>query len=494
MKDEVAVSKLLRLMGEQLDNAESSEGAALCYAETLLMVRSREGKLQRLIANPAQRAFEARKKPSNIVLKARQMGMTTWVAGQFFLRTITHPGTLTVLVAHTREAAEGIFGIVERFWENLPTDWHDGTLRRSRANLGQMVFPEIDSEFRVVSAGEENAGRGLTVQNLHLSEVARWPGDAQATLAGLRAALAPGGHCVLESTPAGAFGAFHEEWLKAAETGIQQHFFPWWLEPAYVAPGVDEATEAEHVLMTLHGLTPEQIGFRRSIERSFRGLRAQEYAEDAESCFRASGACCFPVEGIEERLLRVPAPVGTRRGGALQVWLPPAQRREYLLGVDTAGGGSDGDYAAIQVIERWTGLQCAELRERLAPLDLARVVAALAREYGNATVAVERNNHGAAVLAYLETVERYPHLYAQHGVAGWLTTAASKPAMISRLGALLEETPALFASRRLLTECRTFVTAANGRTAAAAGSHDDCLMAMAVAHAVRAETRQRTNT
>ncbi len=478
-------------MGDQLDDPDLSEGAALQLARNLLMVRTREGSLQSLVANPAQRAFEARKKPSNIVLKARQMGMTTWVAGQFFLRTITHPGTLTVLVAHTREAAEGIFGIVQRFWENLPSDWHDGPLRRSRANLGQMVFPEIDSEFRVVSAGEENAGRGLTIQNLHLSEVARWPGDAQATLAGLRAALAPGGQCVLESTPAGAHGAFYEEWLQAVETGAQQHFFPWWLEPAYRSDAVADLSEAERVLMTKHGLTPEQIGYRRSLERGFRGLRAQEYAEDAESCFKASGACCFPVDRIDERLLRVSSPVETRRGGALQVWLPPAQGREYLLGVDTAGGGSDGDYAAIQVIERWTGLQCAELRERLAPLELARVAAALAREYAHATIAVERNNHGAAVLAYLDTVERYPQVYAQHGVAGWLTTAASKPAMISRLGALLEETPALFASQRLLAECRTFVTTANGRTAAAQGTHDDCLMAMAVAHAVRAETRAK---
>ena len=343
----------------------------------------------------------------------------------------------------------------------------------------------------MVSAGEQNAGRGLTIQNLHLSEVARWPGDAQATLAGLRAALVPDGELVLESTPSGAYGAFYEEWQKAEETGTTRHFFPWWMEPAYRAQPVDDPSETERELIRRHGLSPEQIGFRRSLERGFRGLRAQEYAEDPESCFKASGDCCLPVEAIERRLTRVQAPLETRRGGALEVWLPPAQGREYLLGVDTAGGGSEGDYASIQVIERWTGLQCAELRERLPPLELARVAAALAREYGNALIAVERNNHGAAVLAYLDAIERYARVYAQHGVAGWLTTAGNKPAMISRLGALLEETAALFSSRRLLAECRTFVTSANGRTGAAPGSHDDCLMAMAIAHAVRAETAGR---
>ena len=37
----------------------------------------------------------------NIVLKARQMGLTTWAAARFFLKTITRPGTLTLEVAHT---------------------------------------------------------------------------------------------------------------------------------------------------------------------------------------------------------------------------------------------------------------------------------------------------------------------------------------------------------------------------------------------------------
>ena len=79
-------------------------------------------------------------------------------------------------------------------------------------------------------------------------------------------------------------------------------------------------------------------------------------------------------------------------------------------------------------------------------------------------IAVERNNHGAGVLAYLDSVERYARVYEQAGVAGWLTTAGSKPGMVSRMGALLVESPWMFFSRRLLGECRTFVAMAGGRT------------------------------
>jgi len=171
----------------------------------------------------------------------------------------------------------------------------------------------------------------------------------------------------------------------------------------------------------------------------------------------------------------------------LQIWLPPVPGKEYLVAVDTAGGGANGDFAAVQVIEVESGMQCAELQQRLGTLELARVSADIAREYGGALIAVERNNHGAGVVAYLDSVERYARVYEQGGVAGWLTTAGNKPGMVSRMGALLVESPWLFFSKRLLGECRTFVSMAGGRTGAVSGAHDDCLMAMAVAQAVRAE-------
>lgn len=483
---------------DNLRNRLEEEDGMIRCAE-LLAVRCRDGKLRRLDPNQAQLRFEARRGQQNIVLKARQMGITTWISARFFLHTIANPGTLTLQVAHTRSAAEAIFRTVQRMWENLPEEWRKGLLKRRRANVGQMVFAEIDSEFRVASACDVGAGRGMSVQNLHCSEVSRWPGDATETLAGLRAALAPHGELVLESTPNGAYGPFYEEWNAGVDDcthegsargqGLIRHFLPWWLESAYVGPFVpkQEMTEQEHLLQARHNLSPEQIGFRRGLERSYGALRSQEFAEDAETCFRATGACCFEVEAIEQRMAHLEPPLESRRGGALQVYLRPASGCDYIVAVDTAGGGDEGDFAAVQVVELATGLQCAELQERLRPADLARVCADLAREYGGALIAVERNNHGAAVLAYLEARERYARLYWQGGDAGWLTSSASKPEMIARLGVLLVEAPQRILSRRLLGECRTFVSAERGRTGAANGAHDDLVMAMAVAQSVRAE-------
>jgi hypothetical protein len=486
----------LERFGRILDQRPVSlrgQTVGMVLAEQLLLVRTREGWTSPLKANAAQRAFERRRGERNIVLKARQLGLTIWAAARLFLKTITQPGTLTLEVAHTQEAAEEIFRIVHRFLDWLPEELREGPLRTSRANVRQIVFPEIDAQYRVVSAGDRNAGRGLTVQNLHCSELARWPGDPAETLAGLRAAMAPGAELILESTPDGVGGCFHEEWQKAGETGMVRHFFPWWMEHRYRGKAVDEAslTEEERELMGRHRLDLEQVGFRRQIRADFRGLARQEYAEDEESCFLASGDSVFELAAIEARLATMAPSVELRRNGELEVWLPPLKGKEYLVAVDPAGGGSEGDYSAAQVLELETGLQCAEFAGHVGGLELARLVTALAAEYNQAWLVVERNNHGSGVLALIETVCGYGRVYwqggRQGGQAGWLTTSMSRPAALGRLDAGLVEQPERFQSRRLLAECRSFVRRPDGGSGARPGTHDDRVMAMAIGLGARAE-------
>ena len=486
----------LKRFGEILDQHPASlrgRTVMMELAEKLLYVRTREGGTAPLKPNKAQMMFERRRGERNIVLKARQMGLTTWAAARFFLRTITRPGTLTLEVAHSQEAAEEIFRIVHRFVDYLPEGLREGALRTSRANARQIVFPEMDSQYRVVSAGDRNAGRGLTVQNLHCSELARWPGDPAETLAGLRAAMTPGAELILESTPDGVGGCFHEEWQKALETGMVRHFFPWWMEKRYRTQAVDEAslTFEERDLMAHRKLDLEQIGYRRQIRADFRGLAKQEYAEDCDSCFLASGDSVFELEAIEKRLATMAAPVEQRQNGEMEIWLPPVKGKAYLVAVDPAGGGSEGDYSAAQVLELEAGLQCAEFAGHVGGLELARLVTDLAAEYNKAWLVVERNNHGSGVLALIETVCGYGKVYRQGGQAGWLTTSMSRPAALGRLDAGLVERPECFQSRKLLGECRSFVRLPDGGSGARPGTHDDRVMAMAIGLGARAELMGR---
>jgi hypothetical protein len=329
----------------------------------------------------------------------------------------------------------------------------------------------------------------LTVQNLHCSELARWPGDPAETLTGLRAALAPNAELILESTPDGVGGCFYEEWQKAGEQGMVRHFFPWWMERRYRAKAVDAAslTDEERDLMAFKLLDLEQIGFRRQIRADFRSLARQEYAEDCEQCFLASGDSVFELAAIEARLATVTEPIEVRHHGEMEIWLPPLAGKTYLVAVDPAGGGSEGDYSAAEVLELETGLQCAEFAGHMGGLELARLVAGLATEYNQAWLVVERNNHGSGILSLLESVCGYKKVFKQKGLAGWLTTSMSRPTALGRLDAGLVERPECFQSRKLLTECRSFVRRPDGGSGARPGTHDDRVMAMAIGLGARAE-------
>jgi len=479
-------------------------GVGEFLAQGLLRVRGKDGRVMPLRANAAQREFERRRGTGNIVLKARQMGMTTWVAGRLFLKTICRPGTLTLQVAHTQESAEEILGIVHRFWEHLPGQLKVGLLRRGKANVRQMVFPAIDSEFRVESAADRNAGRGMTFQNLHCSEVSRWPGSPAETLAGLRAGLAPGGEQVLESTPNGTGDCFYEEWQRASEVGCERgglvrHFFPWWMEAGYRTGAVQEETLTveEWELMEREGLDLEQVGFRRTIQTNFQGMARQEYAEDAESCFRVTGQPYFDMEVVERRIREVRGPMGMsaaeekelaeKRLTGLKRWLPSQAGRQYIVAVDPAGGGPEGDPSVMEVLDLESGQQCAEYAGYATGHELAMAALQLAWDYNSAHLVVERNNHGHGLLWLLGT-EGYRWIFcAADGEAGVLTTSVSRPQMLAGLSAALVDAPGLFRSKEFLVECRSFVRLGGGKVGARSGAHDDRVMAMAVGLAARRE-------
>jgi hypothetical protein len=304
---------------------------------------------------------------------------------------------LSVQVAHDQRSAEEIFRIVHRLLENLPESLRQGALVTSRANVRQIVFPILDSEYRVETAADPNAGRGLTIHNLHCSEVARWPRDVSETLASLRAAVPPDGEIFLESTPNGAGGMFYDEWQRAPQTGYIRHFYPWWWDANYRRKlEIVEFTDQERELMHRHNLDSGQIAFRREMRANFGNRAPKEYAEDPESCFLASGDCVFDCDILDERLKQPPVMSESTDNGKLLTFFPPVvggngvTPKQYIIGVDPAGGGSDGDYACAQVIERSTGLQCAELRGHFTPQELAARVAVLGRKYNGALVAVER--------------------------------------------------------------------------------------------------------
>ncbi len=88
------------------------------------------------------------------------------------------------------------------------------------------------------------------------------------------------------------------------------------------------------------------------------------------------------------------------------------------MAVDPAGGGSEGDYSAAEVLDLETGLQCAEFAGHVGGLELARLVTELAGEYNQAWLVWSGNNHGSGVLAMAEAVCKYSADLSAGGAAG----------------------------------------------------------------------------
>jgi hypothetical protein len=277
-----------------------------------------------------------------IILKARKLGMSTWVAMKFLQRLTQLPYQEAVVVAQDNSTAGKIHNMAKTAYSNLPTEAelglgfsvkpalvgaHFSANGRKYMEFGEpsrklrMEGRSGNSIFEIDTAKSPEAGRGATPSLVHLSEVAQWLGE-QATrkmLSVLNAVpYVPESIVVLESTAAG-LNHFYRRWI-AARDGAQDPdtgesyvpiFVPWWRDPEcsmpfsnelererFIATIGDEAQYGEMAadeegLLELYGLTPEQLRWRRMMIRSNHegnvSLFKQENPASDEEAFIGSG-------------------------------------------------------------------------------------------------------------------------------------------------------------------------------------------------------------
>lgn len=177
--------------------------------------------------------------------------------------------------------------------------------------------------------------------------------------------------------------------------------------------------------------------------------------------------------------------------GCVSVYRPPEPGHEYVIGGDTAGEGSD--YFVAQVVDCGSGEQVCTLRGRMDEDVYARQLYCLGRWYNWALVAVEAN-FSSYPLRELERLG-YPNQYARErtdsgslrGICsyGFRTTSSTRPVIIAGLVEVVREHPDWINDPETLRELLSFVRSQSGRAEAQAGAHDDCVMALAIAHHVR---------
>lgn len=498
------------------------------YCASRLSVKSKIAKIVPFVWNKAQYHFMQHRTGRDIIVKARQLGFSTLVQALIYMACCTRSGVSAVTVANEGDNTSHLVEIFERFHTYM--NYQEKPRKRGRYPNG-MKFPDKDSAVYVGTANNRNWGRSKTIHYAHFSEIAYWR-FADEIMAGIMESV-PGQHTeadtwvVLESTANGASGFFYEEVQRAlrGESEFTVHFYAWWWASEYAVPmstkesikySPEEAKLIERVQKT-DGitLTPAQIKWRRNKiqERGYRKFQ-QEYPESVQTAFLTSGRPYFDLLPLQERLnTQIIKPVyhdlalmtSNEPFYQLRIYEPARENAAYVIGADTAEGiltSSGTDYSTAVVRDKLRNEQVATIHGKFTPFEFAKLVYELALYYNGALVGVERNNHGHAVLGHLikgtanRVIQPYANLYiADDGREGWLTSSKTRPIMLDDL-ALEYKQPNVYKIRDefIIGEAMRFVVHNDGKASAAEGSHDDLVLADAIAGQMRQVGRRVTQT
>lgn len=310
------------------------------FASNFLKILDKKKELVPLRWNRMQRHFHAHRTGRDLILKARQLGSSTYVQGELFRRAVTKT-TTSITLTHHNDLTDKIRMMVDRFYDNCK--FGDLQPQRKYANASLTTYPDFDSSCTIGTAGHVSIGRGDTYTDLHGSEVAFWP-DAESIMAGAMQGGNP--DVILESTPNGALGYFYELCMEAyrGEGVWTLHFYPWWWDEEYALALSDgevlSYTDEEQKLADAHGLTQEQIKWRRNKKKELKHLFVQEYPEDPITCFLTSGSSYFG-ENIAKMFN---APMNVKYN----------PDHEYFAGLDF---GQSDDYTAMPIFDKTTKRQ-----------------------------------------------------------------------------------------------------------------------------------------
>lgn len=385
------------------------------------------------------------------------------------------------IIAHEQDSIKKLFRIVRRAYEYLDPFFRP-ELDRGGGSKYEMFFPAKNSRIYC-----DLESRSDTINWLHVSEAA-FIDEEDRLKATLQAVPIETGIVQIESTPNGLGNFFHEMW-KDPEQPYTKLFFPWFVFAPYQLESFDShLTEDERELIKKAkkygvSITNNQIAFRRYKQRELGALFPQEYPEDDAACFLASGASAIDSFKIRDQIQEITKPIKTTN--QLKIFKPYDKSRHYVCGVDCSEG-VDGDYSVATLFDASSREQIAILRGRIKPHQFAKDVFDLCEVYTGPgdrwpLLAIERNNHGHAVLLELDHHLKYSNLFIhKDGRVGWLTDRVTRPIMLDMFIDGLENKNIKINDPTTLDECMTLVND-DGKIQAASGKHDDCVIAAAIA-------------
>ena len=455
--------------------------------QNLYHIRTKDKKIALLNFNPIQQEYWRKRSDKDLIVKARQHGITTLKALDYFDETIFNFNTTSAIIAHKQFAVQKIFRIVKLAYELM-----DDELKpvAKYDNVNELVFPEINSNIYVATEI-----RGDTVHNLHISEMA-FIKNLEAKMTATLEAVPAGGHISGETTTNGVGGYFYDTYQEALrkENEWTPHFYGWNLNPEYQIDVTEplELTEAEKEIKKTYNLTDNQLLWRRMKIKRLKRNFAQEYPINAYEAFISSGRNRFDVDLLRDLEKQAKKPLSDADG--LVIWVNPVEGRKYVAGSDVAEGKQTSDWSVTDIYDFESCEQVAQLRVKLHPERFAMESLKLVKKYNDAFWGIEKQNHGFTVLSVVR--KHYRNLFFRVVVdkkkenkktedLGWSTDAKSKPVMIDDLDTMVIDENIKINSPITLNEMMTYVEDEKGITNGQEGCNDDTVISTAIAMQMR---------
>jgi hypothetical protein len=461
------------------------------------------------LLNSVQEALFRTLSGKDIVLKARQEGVSSLVLALFTVDFLFMENSRSVCIAHDKDSTIKLFDRVKYFIKSFE-EKNGIKVPMNYETRTELVNQSNNAYFYVGTAGSGNFGRSATLTNIHFSEIAFYPQPEKIYLAASQAGNPR--RIIIESTAWGYGDFFFKMWTEAVNERnmYRSHFFGWQDFKEYTAPTemhIEKTTEEREMQSQFH-LTDGQLSWRRikmsefTSDTSFR----REYPMTPDEAFVSSGNPVFntaalqwyrtaqsqiqPPKSIGNLVGSIPPSLDKQEGGYLRVWKYPADNQQYVIGADTAEGTTQGDYACAQVLDRKTFEQVAVWHGRVDPDMFGRELYRLGMFYNSALIAPERNSIGIAAIMVLRELY-YPNLYIRESIGnlqdklkpelGWVTNMTSKPLMIADAQRAVRDKLITLHDELTLGELFSYQYDESGHANAVTGAHDDRVIALMIA-------------
>lgn len=452
------------------------------------------------------------------ILKARQEGISSLLLAIFTIDFLMIENISCVVISHETGATQKLLDKVKFYLDSLKTTFPGELPYKLKYDTKNEIQNESkNSRFYIGTAGARAFGRGVTIQNLHVSELNFYQ-DQERIMLGLLQAVPKEGRIFIESTANGVgnFGANLWKKAKNGDTVFKPHFLPWYMMKEYAHP-IHQGfvlDDEEKELAAKYSLTNEQLNWRRRKIKELSGnidSFNQEYPATDEEAFIVSGNPIWSPTMLKKYLLKCkdPLKIGDLVGaydpfleenpkGYLRVWAEPVRGHDYVIGVDVSEGlemnqtgdkGDRTDFSSAYVMDRKTAELVAHWHGKLIGDQLGHVLDLLGRYYNQAFIGVERNHQGLLPLITLRDLN-YPRLYYQEKLGmdadkqtpklGWYTDRYTRPLMIDEGSKWLREGRVILYDEELVGEMMSFVRYPDGQGRAAQGAFDDRVMAMLI--------------